>query len=89
MTAPSGAVIVSGLSSWRRISTAPALGTRFEMKRKRRPMAPFVSRMDAPLALVGPDFANAAVWIGGIAFVVAMLVLYRWIEGVARRTAIV
>ncbi|WP_457096145.1 OPT family oligopeptide transporter [Lysobacter sp. P5_B9] len=45
------------------------------------------SGMDAPLALVGPDFANAAVWIGGIAFVVAMLVLYRWIEGVARRTA--
>ncbi|WP_310053801.1 OPT family oligopeptide transporter [Agrilutibacter niabensis] len=46
------------------------------------------SGMDAPLALVGSDFANAAVWIGGIAFVVAMLVLYRWIEGVARRTAI-
>ncbi len=45
------------------------------------------SGMDAPLALVGPEFANAAVWIGGIAFVVAMLVLYRWIEGVARRTA--
>jgi putative OPT family oligopeptide transporter len=46
------------------------------------------SGMDAPLALAGPEFANAAVWIGGIAFVVAMLVLYRWIEGVARRTAI-
>jgi uncharacterized oligopeptide transporter (OPT) family protein len=45
------------------------------------------SGMDAPLALVGPGFANAAVWIGGIAFVVAMVVLYRWIEGVARRTA--
>jgi putative OPT family oligopeptide transporter len=45
------------------------------------------SGMDAPLALVGPDFANAAVWIGGIAFVLVMLVLYRWIEGAARRTA--
>jgi putative OPT family oligopeptide transporter len=45
------------------------------------------SGMDAPLALVGPGFANAAVWIGGIAFVIAMVVLYRWIEGVARRTA--
>ncbi|MFC5577475.1 OPT family oligopeptide transporter [Lysobacter niabensis] len=45
------------------------------------------SGMDAPLALVGPDFANAAVWIGGSAFVLVMLVLYRWIEGAARRTA--
>jgi hypothetical protein len=45
------------------------------------------SGMDAPLALVGPGFANAAGWIGGIAFVIAMGVLYRWIEGVARRTA--
>jgi len=45
------------------------------------------SGMDAPLALVGPEFANTAVWIGGIAFVIAMVVLYRWIEGVARRTA--
>ena len=45
------------------------------------------SGMDAPLALVGPDFANAAVWLGGVAFVLVMLVLYRWIEGAARRTA--
>lgn len=40
-----------------------------------------------PLALVGDDFAGPAKWIGGIAFVVAVFALYRWIEGVARRTA--
>jgi putative OPT family oligopeptide transporter len=43
------------------------------------------SGKDAPLALVGDDFANAAVWIGGAAFVAAMLILYRWVEGLARR----
>jgi putative OPT family oligopeptide transporter len=45
------------------------------------------SGMDAPLAVVGPDFANAAIWIGGSVFVLVMLVLYRWIEGAARRAA--
>lgn len=40
-----------------------------------------------PLALVGDEFAVPAKWIGGIAFVVATVALYRWIEGLARRTA--
>ncbi|QNP41112.1 OPT family oligopeptide transporter [Lysobacter solisilvae (ex Woo and Kim 2020)] len=40
-----------------------------------------------PLALVGDDFAEPAKWIGGIAFVAAVFILYRWIEGMARRTA--
>lgn len=40
-----------------------------------------------PLALVGDEFATPAKWIGGIAFVVAIVGLYRWIEGLARRTA--
>jgi putative OPT family oligopeptide transporter len=39
-----------------------------------------------PLALVGDAFASGpAVWIGGIAFVVAVFLLYRWVEGQARR----
>src|SRR4029077_1620317 len=33
----------------------------------------------APLALVGPAFETAGVFIGGIAFAVTALVLYRWI----------
>jgi len=46
------------------------------------------SGKDFPLALVGDEFAgNAALWVGGIAFVVVMLALYRWIEGMGRKTA--
>jgi putative OPT family oligopeptide transporter len=33
-----------------------------------------------PLALVGADFADAAVWVGGSAFAVALLVLYGWLN---------
>jgi hypothetical protein len=33
----------------------------------------------APLAVVGPGFATAAIWIGGIVFVASVVVLYRWI----------
>jgi len=46
------------------------------------------SGKDFPLALVGDSFAEGpAIWIGGIAFVIAMVALYRWIEGLARKTA--
>ena len=39
-----------------------------------------------PLSLVGDEFAaGPALWIGGAAFVLAVLLLYRWIEGLARR----
>jgi hypothetical protein len=38
------------------------------------------------LALVGPGFANAAFWIGGVAFVAVVFALYRWIERTSRRT---
>ena len=39
-----------------------------------------------PLSLVGDDFAaGPAVWIGGVAFVLAILLMYRWVEGLARR----
>jgi len=44
------------------------------------------SGKDAPLALVGPGFANAAFWIGGAAFVAVMFALYRWIERTSRTT---
>ncbi len=44
------------------------------------------SGKDYPLALVGDEFAgNAALWIGGIAFVISVLALYRWIEGLSRK----
>jgi len=36
-----------------------------------------VSRKEAPLALVGPDFA-AAGFLGAVAFALLVLVLYRW-----------
>ncbi|MGH8122952.1 MAG: OPT family oligopeptide transporter, partial [Rudaea sp.] len=45
------------------------------------------SGKDFPLALVGDKFAgSAALWIGGIAFVVVVVGLYRWIEGLSRPT---
>jgi putative OPT family oligopeptide transporter len=37
------------------------------------------SGKDAPLALVGADFADKALWIGGIGFVLAVGGLYRWL----------
>ncbi|MBS0516676.1 MAG: oligopeptide transporter, OPT family [Proteobacteria bacterium] len=44
------------------------------------------SGKDYPLGLVGNEFATGpAIWIGGMAFVVIMLALYRWIENLARR----
>jgi hypothetical protein len=41
------------------------------------------SGKDAPLALVGPGFATAAVILGGIAFAAIAIGLYRWILGLA------
>jgi putative OPT family oligopeptide transporter len=47
------------------------------------------SGLPAPLALVGPGFAGAAMAIGGITFAAVVFVLYRWIarmgSGAARR----
>ena len=37
------------------------------------------SGKDAPLALVGPGFGEAAVWLGGLAFVAVGLALYGWL----------
>jgi putative OPT family oligopeptide transporter len=46
------------------------------------------SGKDFPLGIVGDEFAgNAALWIGGIVFVVAILALYRWVEGLSRKSA--
>jgi putative OPT family oligopeptide transporter len=39
-----------------------------------------------PLALVGAGFADAAMWIGGIAFIAVVTVLYIWIARLGRRT---
>jgi len=37
----------------------------------------------APIAIVGPGFATASIWIGGVAFAATVWVLYRWIERLA------
>jgi putative OPT family oligopeptide transporter len=38
------------------------------------------SGKDAPLAVVGAGFADAAVWIGGVAFIASMVALYAWVN---------
>jgi putative OPT family oligopeptide transporter len=38
------------------------------------------SGKDAPLALVGAGFADASIWIGGLAFVASVIGLYAWIN---------
>ncbi len=43
------------------------------------------SGQGAPLALVGDSFANAAVWVGGIAFVLITLALYGWLLRLSER----
>jgi putative OPT family oligopeptide transporter len=41
------------------------------------------SNPNAPLAMVGPGFETAGIIIGGVAFVVITVVLYRWVLGSA------
>jgi putative OPT family oligopeptide transporter len=41
------------------------------------------SGKDTPLAVVGAGFANASVWIGGIAFVAVAYALYAWVTRLA------
>ena len=38
------------------------------------------SGKDAPLAVVGADFANASVWIGAVAFIASVYALYAWVN---------
>jgi hypothetical protein len=38
------------------------------------------SGREAPLALAGPAFADAAVWIGGTAFAAIGMALYAWLN---------
>ncbi|QRP62534.1 oligopeptide transporter, OPT family [Rhodanobacter sp. FDAARGOS 1247] len=45
------------------------------------------SGKEAPLALVGGGFANAAIWIGGIAFIAVNVALYRWVARLGRTPA--
>jgi F0F1-type ATP synthase membrane subunit c/vacuolar-type H+-ATPase subunit K len=46
------------------------------------------SGKDFPLALVGDAFATGpALWIGGIAFAVIMIALYRWIVRLSNESA--
>ncbi|MGI8430917.1 MAG: OPT family oligopeptide transporter, partial [Chthoniobacterales bacterium] len=45
------------------------------------------SGIPSPIALVGPSFATPAIFIGGAAFVILAVVLYRWILQMTRRTA--
>ena len=41
----------------------------------------------APLALVGPGFETAAIWIGGFAFIAVNIALYRWVARLGRTSA--
>jgi putative OPT family oligopeptide transporter len=43
------------------------------------------SGKDYPLGLVGDDFGTAAIWIGGLAFVIVVVGLYRWCESLNRK----
>ena len=43
------------------------------------------SNKGTPFAVVGDDFQTAATWIGGIAFVIVVVGLYRWVGGLARK----
>jgi uncharacterized oligopeptide transporter (OPT) family protein len=43
------------------------------------------SNQQAPLSLVGPGFAGAAQWIGGIAFAAIVFIMYRWVARMANR----
>ena len=44
-----------------------------------------VTRKDYPLSLVSDTYANGpALWIGGAAFAVVMVLLYRWVGRLAR-----
>ena len=45
------------------------------------------SGQNYPLGLVGDSFAGPSVWIGGIAFVVVVIALYRWVESLTRTVA--
>src|SRR5699024_3099264 len=44
------------------------------------------SGTQTPLSLVGENFAEAALWIGGIAFVLVTWGLYRWVGRLGDRT---
>ena len=43
-----------------------------------------ISGNQTPIALVGDSFADAAMWIGGVAFVVIVWLQYRWISRLVR-----
>ncbi len=43
------------------------------------------SGQNYPLALVGDSFAGASVWVGGVAFVIVVFALYRWVERLDRQ----
>jgi putative OPT family oligopeptide transporter len=45
------------------------------------------SGKDAPLGLVGDSFADTAMWLGGIGFVLATGALYRWLAKVSDKVA--
>jgi putative OPT family oligopeptide transporter len=47
-----------------------------------------VTKNPTPLALVGPGFAHASVWLGGAAFVVCALLLYRWVARLGRSNGV-
>ena len=47
------------------------------------------SGKEAPLAIVGPGFHGAAIWIGGIVFIAVNVALYRWVARMGRAPVVV
>jgi hypothetical protein len=43
------------------------------------------SNKPTPFAVVGDAFQPAANWLGGIAFLIIVVAMYRWVGGVARK----
>jgi len=46
-----------------------------------------LSGKQGPIALVGDSFATPSIVIGGVVFAITVIVLYRWIIGMARSAA--
>jgi hypothetical protein len=41
----------------------------------------------APLAVVGPGFHQASIWIGGLVFIAVNVALYRWVARLGQAPA--
>jgi hypothetical protein len=45
------------------------------------------SGRETPLAVVGDSFSSVAVVLGGLAFVIVIVAMYRWIQRLSKKVA--